>query len=73
MSNVPDLTDYFISEKWQDELNADNPLGMHGEIATSYAELIRNMWSGNNSYTVPRNFKVIVTRFEPKSNKDMYI
>ena len=58
MSNVPDLTDYFLNFDWQSELNTDNPLGMHGEIATSYAELIRNMWSGNNSYTVPRNFKV---------------
>ncbi len=58
MSNVAVLTEYFQSEKWKDELNYDNPLGMKGEIATSFAELIRNMWSGKYSYTVPRNFKV---------------
>ena len=58
MSNVPQLTEYFLSEKWREELNVDNPLGMKGEIATSYAELIRNIWSGKYSYTVPRNFKV---------------
>ena len=58
MSNVPELTEYFISDKWHDELNVNNPLGMKGEIATSYAELIRNMWSGKYGYTIPRNFKV---------------
>ena len=61
MSNVPKLTEYFLGEDWVNELNYDNPLGMKGEIAKSYAELIRNMWSGKFSYTVPRNFKVSVT------------
>ena len=60
MSNVPELTSYFLSGKWEEELNEDNPLGMHGEIATSYAELVRTIWSGKYSYTVPRNFKVQV-------------
>ena len=58
MSNVSCLTNYFVSGQWQDELNADNPLGMRGEIATSYAQLMENMWSGQCSYTVPRSFKV---------------
>lgn len=66
LSNVKDLTDYFISEEWQEELNVTNPLGMKGEIATSYAELIRNMWSGRYSHTVPRNFKLAVGRFAPQ-------
>lgn len=58
MSNVPKLTKYFLSDKWSEDVNVDNPLGMHGEIATSYAELIRTMWSGTYSFTTPRNFKV---------------
>ena len=57
MSNVSFLTEYFSAGQWKEELNLDNPLGMKGEIASSYAELIRNMWSGKYSYTVPRNFK----------------
>lgn len=59
MSNVPRLTKYFLSQKWEKELNEENPLGMHGEIASSYADLVKTMWSGKYSYTVPRNFKVI--------------
>jgi len=58
MSNVPPLTKYMKSDRWKEELNADNPLGMRGEIATSYAQLIQNMWSGKQCSTAPRNFKV---------------
>lgn len=31
---------------------------MNGEIAKSYAELLKHMWSGMYGYTIPRNFKV---------------
>ena len=31
---------------------------MRGEIAKSYAELIKQMWSGKFSYVTPRAFKV---------------
>ena len=58
LSNVPQLTEYFLSDRWEEELNPSNPLGMRGELAKSYAELVRTMWSGLHSYTVPRNFKV---------------
>ncbi|XP_022104012.1 ubiquitin carboxyl-terminal hydrolase 15-like [Acanthaster planci] len=66
MSNVPPLTEYFLTEAYKKELNSNNPLGMHGEIAKSYAELIKQMWSGSYSYTVPRNFKMQVGRFAPQ-------
>ena len=66
MSNVPEMTEYFLSELWNEELNVDNPLGMKGEIATSYAELIRDIWSGKYNYTIPRNFKMAVGRFAPQ-------
>ena len=45
-------------DEYKEELNTDNPLGMHGEIAKAYAELIKQMWSSHHSYTIPRNFKV---------------
>lgn len=60
LSNTPPLTEYFLNDKYQEELNFDNPLGMRGEIAKSYAELIKQMWSGKFSYVTPRAFKVSV-------------
>ena len=72
MSNVPKLTEYFLSKKWEEEINEDNPLGMHGEIARAYAELVHIMWSGNYSYTVPRNFKVCTMRYTSLSKTLFY-
>uniref|UniRef100_A0A674JI72 Ubiquitin carboxyl-terminal hydrolase n=1 Tax=Terrapene triunguis TaxID=2587831 RepID=A0A674JI72_9SAUR len=66
LSNTPPLTEYFLNDKYQDELNFDNPLGMRGEIAKAYAELIKQMWSGKYSYVTPRAFKTQVGRFAPQ-------
>jgi ubiquitin carboxyl-terminal hydrolase 15 len=60
MSNVHSLTTYFLSEQWKQDLNVQNPLGMKGEIAVSYAKLIKQMWSGQNSCETPRDFKLAV-------------
>ncbi|XP_036374081.1 ubiquitin carboxyl-terminal hydrolase 15-like isoform X2 [Megalops cyprinoides] len=66
LSNIPPLTEYFLQDKYQDELNLDNPLGMRGEIAKVYAELIKQVWSGKYSYVTPRPFKTQVGRFAPQ-------
>ncbi|XP_066580376.1 ubiquitin carboxyl-terminal hydrolase 15 isoform X2 [Amia ocellicauda] len=66
LSNIPPLTEYFLKDKYQDELNMDNPLGMRGEIAKVYAELIKQIWSGKYSYVTPRPFKTQVGRFAPQ-------
>ncbi|XP_051747398.1 ubiquitin carboxyl-terminal hydrolase 15 isoform X5 [Ctenopharyngodon idella] len=66
LSNVPPLTEFFLKDKYQEELNEDNPLGMKGEIAKAYAELIKQLWSGKYSYVTPRPFKTQVGRFAPQ-------
>jgi len=58
MSNCPPITKYFLNEEHLNELNEENPLGMKGEIAKAYGDLIKLMWSGRYSYTMPHNFKV---------------
>uniref|UniRef100_A0A8C8JBF0 Ubiquitin carboxyl-terminal hydrolase n=1 Tax=Oncorhynchus tshawytscha TaxID=74940 RepID=A0A8C8JBF0_ONCTS len=66
LSNVPPLTEYFLKDKYNDELNEDNPLGMKGEIAKAYAEITKQSWSGKYSYVTPRPFKTQVGRFAPQ-------
>ncbi|XP_061124978.1 ubiquitin carboxyl-terminal hydrolase 15-like isoform X2 [Syngnathus typhle] len=66
LSNIPPLTDYFLKDKYMSELNEDNPLGMKGEIARAYAELIKQLWSCKFSYVTPRPFKTQVGRFAPQ-------
>ncbi|CAH2312516.1 ubiquitin carboxyl-terminal hydrolase 4 isoform X1 [Pelobates cultripes] len=66
LSNTPPLTEYFRTDEYKKEINRDNPLGMKGEIATAYADLIRQIWSGDHSYVAPRMFKTQVGRFAPQ-------
>ncbi|KAL0962772.1 hypothetical protein UPYG_G00345140 [Umbra pygmaea] len=66
LSNVPPLTEYFLKDKYIEELNEDNPLGMKGEIAKAYAEITKQSWSGKYSYITPRPFKTQVGRFAPQ-------
>ncbi|XP_045435547.1 ubiquitin carboxyl-terminal hydrolase 4 isoform X3 [Pipistrellus kuhlii] len=59
LSNTAPLTDYFLQDEYEAEINRDNPLGMKGEIAEAYAELIKQMWSGRDAHVAPRMFKVV--------------
>lgn len=58
LSNTPDLTRYILAGAWRDELNRDNPLGMSGEVARAYANLIDKLWNGTSKVFSPRDFKV---------------
>nr|XP_048280118.1 ubiquitin carboxyl-terminal hydrolase 4 isoform X3 [Myodes glareolus] len=66
LSNTAPLTEYFLKDEYEAEINRDNPLGMKGEIAEAYAELIKQMWSGRDTHVAPRMFKTQVGRFAPQ-------
>ncbi|XP_067270443.1 ubiquitin carboxyl-terminal hydrolase 11 [Pseudorasbora parva] len=63
LSNTPPLTEYFLMNLYLEELNFTNPLGMKGEIAEAYADVIKQMWSGRHYSVVPRVFKTKVGHF----------
>ncbi|GAA96769.1 hypothetical protein E5Q_03440 [Mixia osmundae IAM 14324] len=65
LSNTPELQRYFTSGAYKSELNPDNPLGMNGEVAEAFGQLMQRIWTGgSNSYT-PREFKAMIGRFRP--------
>ncbi|XP_039629891.1 ubiquitin carboxyl-terminal hydrolase 11 [Polypterus senegalus] len=63
LSNIPPLTEYFLKNAYLEELNFTNPLGMKGEIAEAYADVIKQMWSGRHYAVVPHFFKTKVGHF----------
>merc|ERR1719210_1420236 len=66
LSNIHEVTEYFDNDNYVEDINEDNPLGMKGEIARSFGQLIKDMWSGKYTYVVPRAFKMAVGRFAPQ-------
>lgn len=55
---MPQLTEYFLNNRYLEELNFRNPLGMKGELAEAYADLVKQTWSGYHRSIVPNVFKV---------------
>uniref|UniRef100_A0A669C0P0 Ubiquitin carboxyl-terminal hydrolase n=1 Tax=Oreochromis niloticus TaxID=8128 RepID=A0A669C0P0_ORENI len=66
LSNASPLTEYFLTDQYEAEINRENPLGMRGEIAEAYADLVKQMWLSRSSYVAPRTFKTQVGRFAPQ-------
>lgn len=66
MSNTVPLSQYFVSNFYKKEINETNPLGMQGQMAEAFGDLIKQMWSGKNTAVNPRNFKYTVGRFAPQ-------
>ncbi|OAP59454.1 hypothetical protein AYL99_06752 [Fonsecaea erecta] len=61
--SVEELTQYFLHDQWKQDLNVDNPLGHHGEIAKAYANLLHQIYDENASSTNPSRFKAIVGKY----------
>lgn len=75
LAHTNPLRGYFLSGNYASDLNRDNPLGTGGELATEFANLLKEMWGmkpktnsynsynlyqSNDSVVYPRNFKVIL-------------
>lgn len=65
LSNCPPLTAYFLEDKHMEDLNTGNPLGMGGQLAQAYANLIKQLWLSSYRSVIPREFKQTVGHFAP--------
>ncbi|KAK8518374.1 hypothetical protein V6N13_027851 [Hibiscus sabdariffa] len=63
--HTPPLVEYFLKD-YSDEINTQNPLGMHGELALAFGELLRKLWSSGQTAIAPRVFKGKLARFAPQ-------
>ncbi|KAJ0634602.1 putative ubiquitinyl hydrolase 1 [Helianthus annuus] len=63
--HTPPFVDYFLQD-YSDEINKQNPLGMHGELAVAFGELLRKLWSSGRTAVAPRAFKGKLARFAPQ-------
>ncbi|XP_057993953.1 ubiquitin carboxyl-terminal hydrolase 9 isoform X2 [Hevea brasiliensis] len=63
--HTPPLVEYFLQD-YSDEINAENPLGMHGELALAFGELLRKLWSSGRNAIAPRAFKGKLALFAPQ-------
>ncbi|KAG9312963.1 cysteine proteinase [Chiua virens] len=68
LAHTKELTDYFLSGVFLNELNPENPLGMGGAIAQAFGALLDRIWAKDATATSysPREFKMQLQRFAPQ-------
>ncbi|WCJ34160.1 Ubiquitin carboxyl-terminal hydrolase 8 [Euphorbia peplus] len=62
LAHTPKLVNYFL-EDYKREINRENPLGMKGELAFAFGELLRKLWAPGAAPVAPRMFKRKLERF----------
>jgi ubiquitin carboxyl-terminal hydrolase 8 len=63
LASCPVLTAYFLQGNFVADLNAANPLGTGGDLATAYAELLKDLWREDSSGALaPEKWREIVKR-----------
>ncbi len=60
LRHAMDLSDFFVRNEYKKDINEDNPLGMKGQVAVTFAELLTEMWQGSNSEISPYIFKAMI-------------
>ncbi|KAL6453417.1 UBP12 Ubiquitin carboxyl-terminal hydrolase 12 [Candida maltosa Xu316] len=64
--HVPEINYYFYYNIYKKELNTDNPLGYHGDVANAFGSLLRQAFehvkNGSSSIS-PREFKSTIGRY----------
>ena len=60
ISNCTELTYYFLKGDYKNDINKENNFGMHGELAESWANLLRQYWVEKTDVGDPSDFKAII-------------
>ncbi|KAI4372132.1 hypothetical protein MLD38_010403 [Melastoma candidum] len=63
--HTPPIVEYFLQD-YTSDINVDNPLGMEGELALAFGDLLRKLWSSGRTTIAPRAFKGKLARFAPQ-------
>lgn len=65
LSNTIPLTEYFLTNRFQDEINMQNPIGTKGKLTFNYAKTIRGLWCEGSSTYSPYILKSSIAEFQP--------
>ncbi|KAJ8494133.1 hypothetical protein OPV22_015854 [Ensete ventricosum] len=65
LAHTPKLVRYFLGD-YSKEINHQNPLGLNGELASAFGQLLRKLWAPENTSIAPHVFKTKLASFAPQ-------
>lgn len=63
LSNTVDLAEYFLENKYFDDINLQNPLGTKGVLVKKFGALLKKIWFGTQRVINPSELKIAVGKF----------
>jgi len=66
LANIKEFKDFFLTDRYEPEINRRNPIGHKGELAQAYADTVKAMWSTGATSYAPRKLKETVGRCESR-------
>ena len=63
LSHARPITTFFLTDKFKDEINADNFMGTGGKLASEYARVVKDLWLGEQRYVNPSGMKMAIGKF----------
>mmetsp|Transcript_51877 Transcript_51877/g.151010 ORF Transcript_51877/g.151010 Transcript_51877/m.151010 type:complete len:522 (-) Transcript_51877:10-1575(-) len=65
LSHLEPFAAFFLSGKYEEEVNRSSEFGCKGELADAFADLQRSLWQGDHACYAPKNFHERLERFRP--------
>ncbi|WOL10894.1 ubiquitin carboxyl-terminal hydrolase 8-like isoform X1 [Canna indica] len=65
LAHTPKLVRYFLGH-FSKEINHQNPLGLDGELALAFGQLLRKLWAPGQTSIAPHVFKAKLASFAPQ-------
>ncbi|XP_040381779.1 ubiquitin carboxyl-terminal hydrolase 8 [Oryza brachyantha] len=65
LAHTSKLVDYFLGD-YDRDINRTNPLGLNGELALAFGELLRRLWNTERKPVSPHHFKSKIACFAPQ-------
>ena len=68
LSNTLELTNYFLTRKYEKDINENNQAGLKGRLVREWYKLLYKYWIENNNEGNPKNLRAIMGEIDKRFN-----
>ena len=70
LSNSIELTNYFLTKQYKNEINTKNKHGLKGKLVNEWYNLLHEYWEENNDEYLPYDFRIIMGKIDNRFIED---
>jgi len=66
LAQTGSVLDYFLQDKFKEDINQDNPLGFKGVVAENWSKLLHMLWDAEWTTVSPTDWKSTIAKVQPQ-------